>query len=229
MVNKKSLAFLATTGGMNQPIDARAVIEVLLASLGYGSTSLRSRIDATAASLGTVVAGFEGRLNRHLDTFSNDVQRFSDTKGEIERDINRARGRYAQFRSTIATGLIRMRADYSTIRRTYETAMALKAPATYWQNRARVSSAIAAGSFGGFVIAAVIVGLILSHYGPDLRAWIMGPEGRVDTAALVALAPIALLMLWLFRFFTRLYGVAISEAVDAGQRRVMVTTFLAIA
>jgi hypothetical protein len=106
--------------------------------------------------------------------------------------------------------------------------MALKAPATYWQNRARASSTIAMLSFGGFVAAAVVVGLILNHYGSDLRAWIIGPEGRVDTAALVALAPIALLMLWLFRFFTRLYGVAVSEAVDAGQRRVMVTTFLAI-
>ena len=39
--------------------------------------------------------------------------------------------------------------------------------------------------------------------------------------------PEVIIGLWLFRFFTRLYGTAV-EAVDAGKRKVMVTTFLAI-
>jgi hypothetical protein len=60
VVNNKSLAFLASAGGQNQPIDARAVIKVLLGSLDWEAVE-RSRISATATSLGTVVAEFEGR------------------------------------------------------------------------------------------------------------------------------------------------------------------------
>jgi hypothetical protein len=106
--------------------------------------------------------------------------------------------------------------------------MALKAPATYWETRGQSSRTVAALAFGGFVLAIIILFLIVKENYITVKGWIVGQDGRIDPTVLVVLSPIIVLLLWFFRMIARLYNIAIAESVDAGQRRVMVTTFLSI-
>lgn len=227
LVNHRTFDMATIYRNQPLPIDARMVVEELIKSVVWEEMD-RARIDASAASHGLILQQFKDRLDKRLSEFQTTNDELRQKNVELENRIAIMKQAEQRLRHSIATALLRARRDFQATRQTYLTDMSLRAPATYWKRRGNRSMMAAIGAFAGFVLAGVLVACIINLEFAGLRDWVVDQNGKVDAAALIALSPIVVVMLWFFRMFTRLYGVAVGETVDAGQRSVMVTTFLSI-
>lgn len=116
--------------------------------------------------------------------------------------------------------------EWSELKRVYDTELGLRAPTTYWKERAKTQLKAAASY--GFAFALVM----------GLFAWLFVVEGVPYLAAInekknvfVALAPLvipAFAAVWILRIVGRLLSESLTLMRDASERRTLVMTFLAL-
>ncbi len=116
--------------------------------------------------------------------------------------------------------------EWNELKRVYDTELGLRAPTTYWKDRAKTQLK-AALSYG--VAFALIMGLF---------SWLFVVKGVPYLAAInekknvfVALAPLvipAFAAVWILRIVGRLLSESLTLMRDASERRTLVMTFLAL-
>jgi hypothetical protein len=123
--------------------------------------------------------------------------------------------------------------QFAQLRATYEEAMRLKAPATYWQDKAVAHrNAETAGLkrlYIFFPAALVIIGLSFSA----VALWLLEHPPQANLTALYfiisgGLATLAGVIFWIGRLMTKLYLSEHHLRIDAEERSIMTTTYLAL-
>lgn len=228
IVNKRTLnAKITHEANSETTIEARGLIESFARSVFWDAVD-EERIKAAASSHDAILSEFSYRLDKRLEKFEAANHDMAESRQKLEDNITKIHDDHLKLRNTIAVSLRRARRDFHTIRQTYESFMALGSPADYWKRRATGTKVAAVGAFVSFtILGAAIVALAVRSAGPA-KEWITGADGRIDAGAAIVLSPFVILVLWLFRMITRIFTVNVSEAMEAGQRKTMVTTFLAL-
>lgn len=159
----------------------------------------------------------------------------SDWNANFSKLEGQARGRLAQGIRLGAAALRRLntakRANQETmerVERTFIEQMRLRAPGTYWRNRAARHSIVAAVAFGAFaLVGGGSVGLLAWNW-DAITSLALAPTGDFSLLPTVVAVFPALIVLWLLRLISRIFVASLSTVRDAAQRSVMVQTYLAL-
>jgi len=110
----------------------------------------------------------------------------------------------------------------------YREKIRLSAPAEYWRGRARRSSLTAAIALAMFSILAVGMIFLLVYWWPDFKKFLVDKDGKIELGSVALLAPVVVILLWLFKMIARIHTTNHQQAEDARQRETMIATFLAL-
>lgn len=123
--------------------------------------------------------------------------------------------------------------EFDALKATFLETMRLKAPATYWSDKAkkhRKAETWAMLRLVGFFPAALVgLGFVFWQVGTELLR--LPPEGNVTPLFVVAsagLATLAGVIFWVGRLLTKLYLSEHHLRIDAEEREIMTTTYLAL-
>jgi hypothetical protein len=124
--------------------------------------------------------------------------------------------------------LSKVRSEWAGMRAVYDETLALKAPATYWSNRAS-SSAKAAAVWGlSFVVG--IAGIMCLFVVMGIPHLLTAAADK-DASPILSIAPIvipAFAAIWVLRIIGRLLSESVQLMRDAREREMMCMTFLAL-
>jgi hypothetical protein len=118
--------------------------------------------------------------------------------------------------------------DYKLLNDTYKNHLRLEAPATYWRERGALNLTRSNLSFLVFVMVAAAAVTLFWHYGSNIKAFASDKNGNVQLGLIALISPVVILLIWLFRMISRVFTLSVAEYIDATQRAVMVSTFLAL-
>ena len=74
----------------------------------------------------------------------------------------------------------------------------------------------------------VALSLFGFYYGPSLKTFLSDKDGKLEIAAIALLAPVVILLLWLFKIVARSHMINQQHAMECRQRETMIYTFLAL-
>ena len=169
-----------------------------------------------------------GEANRAAAT----VEAFKSARADIRRWAAKRALRWHRYSLEQKGDTASAIGDIKAVQKTYEEAMALQAPSTYWRAKARrhqTSETWAAIRLGAFFVIAGL-GLAAAFY-LTARFFLEAdtdPRTSVYFVASAGLATVAGLILWIGRLLTRLYLSEHHLRKDAEERRIMTTTYLAL-
>lgn len=196
----------------------------LIGVVARESTSEPSRDEAGAGSM-TI---FRAAVQTFAESADKRLQSFDHEAENLDRRI-----RGMSVRTQQVWEIIRKAADDATARRsaleeTYETKLRLAAPASYWRDRARSAQHASYWAIGSFVALLGTVTALGIYFGPSLKAFLADKDGKLEIAAVALLAPVVIILLWLFRIVARSHMLNQQHAMECRQRETMMSTFLAL-
>ncbi|MDY4284362.1 DUF6161 domain-containing protein [Xanthomonas sp. LF06-19] len=116
--------------------------------------------------------------------------------------------------------------EWAALKKVYDTELGLRAPTTYWKDRAR-KQLITASIYG--VVFAAVMALFSAVFIVEGVPYLSGISEKANV--FVALAPLvipAFAAVWILRIIGRLLSESISLMRDASERTTLVMTFLAL-
>ena len=120
------------------------------------------------------------------------------------------------------------RKQWESQRVAFEHQLHLRAPASYWRERASSTQSFAMWALAGFVVLALIVIAVTVRYGPGFLERLAATGETVHFATLALVSVPALTALWILRHVARLFVTNLERSSDAKFRATMATTFLAL-
>ena len=118
--------------------------------------------------------------------------------------------------------------QWDSLRAAFEQELHLRAPATYWRERASSTQSFAMCALAVFVILALMVIAVVVQFGPGFLERLAATEETVHFATLALISIPALTALWILRHVARLFVTNLERSSDAKFRATMATTFLAL-
>lgn len=163
------------------------------------------------------------RVNNEQKSFIDDAHRKAESASELIAQIKHSQEEQVQiFRDTLKT----IQGNFSTLERTYNEKMGLKAPTRYWKSEilGRTKGARYWAITFGLSIA-LGVGLLLYLYFEILSIEIKDP---LKIENWIPLLFVAFPLVWCWRLIARMMLSNAHLATDAAERRVMTQTYLAL-
>lgn len=170
------------------------------------------------------LAELANSLTSELSGLRSDRESLSQSFSDFEESQTNAAGTRVEDWTQL---LQRVEDEWKNRLKAYDEKMALAAPTSYWQKRAKVSMATAAA------YAVIFVGIIsialwqFEQYAIPYLAAAAVPGVPILTAVLPVLVP-AFAVIWILRILGRLLAESIQLMQDARERSTMVMTFLAL-
>jgi hypothetical protein len=211
----------------NQTVDARILFGEIIKGQHWEKAEA-DRLATYKTAYERVLTEFSSKLDARLEDFEEKNAELSEANANIKREVDEQGRHSLTTKEAWAAWVSEAKQEAKDIKSLYETFTALNSSGEYWREREYWSRISSAGAFGAFATAAGVTGWFLVHYALTFKVWLVGPDGKIDLGAVLLLSPLVVIVLWLFRMVARLYTVGITETVDAGQRRVMLRTFLAL-
>jgi Family of unknown function (DUF6161) len=223
---------------LNAQINGVTVIRELIRT-NLDQASKADYSEAYARTLDAAVTEFQMQVDLELqkvrdfkveadNKISEEISKSAHQREDDSLKIDEIVRKQGVSRGGLARSLKAAKRDYLALNETYRTDLQLRAPATYWRDRAHSMRMSAGGSLACFIVFALIILGVAAREAPELKTFVTGPDGHVEIAALLLLSPLVVIPVWLFRMVSKIFTTSISEAFDASQRRVMITTFLAL-
>lgn len=169
-------------------------------------------------SITTNIKLLEASLNKNKE---NARDFFDDNKRNINGFIQSSEGRVRSFLETEET-------RFNALDDAYNEQLKLRIPASYWNVKGKSHNRTATISLVAFVAAAATLILISIHFATPIFDFLKTTDGEVSLGAVALVAPIAGVAIWFLRMISRIYVTNVDQAVDAGQRKTMIQTFLAL-
>ena len=120
------------------------------------------------------------------------------------------------------------RNEWETLRKTFESQLRLEAPATYWRERAAITSAAARRWLVAFSAMALAIIVVVVLAGPGFLQHVSASNSPGPFTTLAFLSIPALTALWVLKHVARLFVTNVERSADAKLRETMATTFLAL-
>jgi hypothetical protein len=134
--------------------------------------------------------------------------------------------------STLSEMVVKYKTEWSELKKTYDDALALRSPVTYWTKKARSHLNL---SWTYAVVAALAVGASLLVLIPEIQTMMKPPTGVQDLEKwhpeywrMAVVIASALFCVWVVRILVRLLLSNIHLHTDARERVVMIQTYLAL-
>lgn len=173
---------------------------------------------ALQVQLEAILVGFQARTEK----WSNDLA------SEIERTRQRMVDAASEQDAAHKEGLARHEAELQALTKTYDTKLALAAPVSYWKEK-KASHQTRAKCWGiAFVVSVIGGGFGIFAAAGDLLPESYGAEHGWPLARMLETAVLVTFAVWIMRMFARLFLSNLHLATDAGERIVMVTTYLSL-
>ncbi|MBI2240852.1 MAG: hypothetical protein HYU59_08620 [Magnetospirillum gryphiswaldense] len=119
--------------------------------------------------------------------------------------------------------------EMAQIKKEYEEELRLRSASSYWKTKEKLHAKAAWMWFVAFCTAAVTVLLVLHYKAPNyLSSLPHNTAGDIGISGLAVVTLPALVVLWVLRHLSRLFVTHFHQREDARQRRVLVTTYLAL-
>ena len=178
------------------------------------------------------IADLQARLEKHLEKLATIVDQAEEEReealkrgnalcDELDRQQAARRETWTEFHGSAEL-------TWEGIRKAFEEQLHLRAPATYWKERAEKTSAEARRFLNIFAMSALLFIFLVVGLGPELLQRVASIEKIGDFAFLAVLSIPALTGLWILRHIARLFVTNLESSTDATMRQTMVTTFLAL-
>ncbi|TXI49460.1 MAG: hypothetical protein E6Q50_06235 [Lysobacter sp.] len=176
-----------------------------------------------------LVENFSVKAKEKFHKVTDDgVKVLADTqqrKTQVIQDLDELIARASEARDSID-------AEWARMRETYDNALKLSAPRTYWDAKKKEHERIARNWRKGFFVASSTGLLVLATLSSlMIRFWgqVAEPLGAHAWIVPVLMTGIpAFMVLWLLRLCGRLWGEHMTREEDARERIVMIETFLAL-
>ncbi|MCD9026602.1 hypothetical protein LDO26_00030 [Luteimonas sp. BDR2-5] len=185
-----------------------------------GLGDMKASLDSHIRSLATVKNRGDEAAKSVEDFFAQWIKKRDD---DDEEQQNGKRERALEW----ADKLTAIDDEWKARIKVYDEQMALAAPTTYWSTRV-TRSAISAAIYGAAFIGLVVAGMyfFITDAIPYLKE-VVAPGASVITAILPVLVP-TFVGIWFLRIISRQLSESLQLMKDAGERVVMVKTFLAL-
>ncbi|MCC7250044.1 MAG: hypothetical protein IT473_15585 [Lysobacter sp.] len=176
-----------------------------------------------------LVENFSVKAKEKFHKVSDDgVKVLADTqqrKTQVIQDLDELIARASEARDSID-------AEWARMRETYDNALKLSAPRTYWDAKKKEHERIArnwrkgffVASSTGLIVLAALSGLMIRFWGQVAEP--LGAHAWIVPALMTGIP--AFMVLWLLRLCGRLWGEHMTREEDARERIVMIETFLAL-
>ena len=213
--------------GQQVPIEADSLFDSVV-GVDFWERIVKEYLQATGASYGALIREMDHKTNARLERLearSAELEKINTTLTTHNDALDRHN---KTLRKIVSKSIRSAREDFFSLRRTYETFMALRAPATYWRERSRKSVYFASGSLIFFFVLIFVSSIVFLEYSFQIKKLVLDSGGKIDVAALLVASPLLLTILWFFRMIAKVFSVGLTESVDASQRSTMVTTYLAL-
>ena len=229
-----------------QPLSAVGGLASVLGIPAHESVGSKRLADA---HLSAVLSGYAlGRsinvirrsdLPEHQFRMEKQLARLNDIVGQAERSGNElgattlrsSRDLDEALKSQSSKSdeaLAAARKQWESQRVAFEHQLHLRAPASYWRERASSTQSFALWALAGFVVLALIVIAVIVRYGPGFLERLAATGETVHFATLALVSVPALTALWILRHVARLFVTNLERSSDAKFRATMATTFLAL-
>ena len=167
------------------------------------------------------------------------LRKLDETVRQAERDlrelmatasntIEESSGILSKAKSDWVTFVVTSREEWETLRKTFESQLRLRAPATYWRERAETTSTAARRWLLAFSAMALAVICVVVLAGPGFLRDLSVSNGSGPFTTLAFLSIPALTALWVLKHVARLFVTNVERSADAKLRETMATTFLAL-
>ena len=231
---------------LKQPLLAMGA---LASNLGIPAIGLARDWGSKEGELGVILSGYtlgrtpnvmhRSELPEHRYRMEDQLRRFDETVRQTERvqeelkstgtgmieDSSRV---LAKEETDWATFTKTARDEWETLRQTFESQLRLEAPATYWRERAAITSAAARRWLAAFSAMALAVIVVVVVLGPEFLQHVSASNGAGHFTTLAFLSIPALTALWVLKHVARLFVTNVERGADAKLRETMATTFLAL-
>ena len=172
------------------------------------------------------------RMEEQLEQLNATVRQAKHVQDELQgtatSTIEESSRILAQEGADWATFTMSTRNEWEALRRTFESQLRLEAPATYWGERAHITSVAARGWLFAFTaMASAIIGVVVV-LGPEFLQHVSASSSTGPFTTLAFLSIPALTALWVLKHFARLFVTNMERSADAKLRETMATTFLAL-
>ena len=166
-----------------------------------------------------------GRLNDIIGQAKQGRDELDDTVTRSSRDLDEV---LESQKSKSDQARASAQEQWESLRFAFEQELQLRAPASYWSERASTTQSFAMGALAAFVVLALVFIAVIVWFGPGFleRLAATGETVRFATLALVSVP--ALTALWILRHVARLFVTNLERSSDAKFRATMATTFLAL-
>lgn len=221
----------------------------LAANLGMPASDLLHEWGSTQSELGVIFSGYvlgrspnvvrrselpehRYRMEAQLRQFDETVRQAKHVQGELEgtatSTIKESSENLAKEQADWDTFAATARNEWETLRKTFESQLRLEAPATYWRERAEITSAAARRWLIAFSAMALVVIAVVVQAGPGFLQHVSASNSSGPFTTLAFLSIPALTALWVLKHVARLFVTNVERSADAKLRETMVTTFLAL-
>lgn len=229
--------FLLSTEGFNGlqvPLDAKSTFREFLDQSAYDPEK-DGVLGGRAAFLDSIIARFQVRFDDLQEQHNERLNLLIERNANLEEKIGELNNyqqdlvtRQARSADAFRRWLTEVRKSHKETKQLFTRDMELSAPSLYWRSRATRTLWAAGGAFASFLVGAIAIFLVGLTFLERVRLFALGPDGRIQIGAVLLLSPLLILPIWLFRMIAKVFTTTLAESVDAAQRRVMVTTFLAL-
>lgn len=235
IVNNRQIKFNEL---QNQAINIEEVWAVVAKKIGLGPNddgNSPTQLDTLSNIVGEYQKRFDHMISEFGFIFQNQISSVKSFLSDVEEDRNKINNRVSFIEArrialwkNIKESIRSAREEQKSLLQTYETFLALDAPAGYWKERAKENRWTAAFAFAVFVVSFLGLGGVVYYNWPSLKLALSNDKGVIELGTAILIAPIIISAMWLLRMISKVFLTGLTEAVDADQREVMVKTFLAL-
>jgi len=196
------------------------------------ATETRKSLEEFRSQFRTEVEADKVKLKNDLDAVRGEAKAahratLDSSAQQVEELTRKTHEALAVTKKQADDGLSGTRNELNALTDTYDDKMALSAPVTYWTER-RQEHLVLAIVFGSFFAISLGVGgwLLVSMFGSYLPETVSSdkiPLGKIAESAVVLTFGI-----WMIRTLARIFFSNLHLSIDAGQRAIMVQTYLAL-
>ena len=197
-------------------------------ALGARAKYLEETIERFQDQLHALLENHKARFDELLRTHSFSLQSLDELILQQKAIIDDVDARRKRSVEAFKRWLNEVRLSHRDAKQLYTRDLQLSAPSVYWKIRSTRTSWASAAAFTVFVVGAALVFYVGIDSLKVLKSFALGPDGRIQIGAVLLLSPLLVLPIWLFRMIGKVFTTNLAESVDAAQRRVMITTFLAL-
>lgn len=204
----------------NSPVTLARFVEYVVDAKTAG-LSLTGEQEAQVAALTMIKQEWDRKFQNHENSLAN-----LQARGEAE--LHKRSGNLENAWKELEAAKKDHIETKTRIESAFKKEMELRAPATYWSERAVNSRWVAFFAACAFVGLASAMIYLIANLGPQILDHLRSKDGTITVGGIVVITVPSLVGFWVLKLFSRIFINNLNSARDASFRGTLIRTFLAL-